>query len=426
MKRRILITGSGARENALAWKLGAMKTPTSIFIAPGNAGSEQYGENVGIEETDIYQLIQFAKRYIDGLTVVGPEHALAGGIVDSFEGSGLCIFGPRRNEARLESSKAFAKGRMLALGIPTARSVTCTTQTMARNAVDSGAFDLPVVVKVDGLANGKGVKICHSKERAVSAITDAFKSQPAVIIEEFLDGPEVSLHALCDGKRYTLFPLAQDHKYALDGDTGAMTGGMGAVAPLPWASDAYVKELAAQFIAPILNSCDEHGRGFDFRGCLFAGLKLTKNGPRLLEYNVRFGDPEAQTLLPILDADLYELLKACADGALPETLHGQVLPTRGCAVTVIAAAKGYPKHGSQGAPIHGLDASTAGTTVFHAGTMRDDCGIVTRGGRILAVTAHGHDSLDAARAAAYRRLTSLSFKGMWYRNDIGAKAHLAP
>lgn len=426
MKQRILIIGSGAREHALAWKLGQSKTPTDIYIAPGNAGTAECGENVGIEATDVYHLVEYAKRYIDGITIVGPEHPLADGVVDAFEAQGLRVFGPTKNAARLESSKAFSKERMRTLGIPTARSVTCTTPTEVREVIGSGSFNLPVVLKADGLANGKGVKICRSAREARVEIAAVFKAHRALIIEEFLDGPEVSLLALCDGKHYTLFPLVQDHKFANDGDVGLMTGGMGAVTPLPWATDEYTKKLATTFIAPILGARDEHERELNFRGCLFAGLKLTKHGPRVLEYNVRFGDPEAQVLLPILDADVYDLLLACSEGGLPEALDGHVLPTRGCAATIIAAAKGYPEHGSQGAVIHGLDVSAAGTTVFHAGTMRDDRGVVTRGGRILAVTAHGHETLEAARNAAYRRLASLSFKGMWYRKDIGAKTNQLP
>ena len=425
MKRRILIIGRGGREHALAWKIAQSEPLTDIFIAPGNAGTEQCGQNVDIRTDATAQLIRFAMKNRIDLTVVGPDQPLASGIVDAFEHEGLKIFGPCREAAKIEWSKAYAKHRMLELGIPTARTFIGRTSGETRAALNS--FILPVVVKCDGLMAGKGVTICRTRSKAKEAITLAFKAGSVVLLEEFLDGPEVSLHALCDGARYVLLPLAQDHKYANDGDTGLMTGGMGVVAPLSWADTTFVERLGDQFIAPILRPSPSLNDGIPFRGALFAGLKLTKRGPRILEYNARFGDPETQVMLPILNANLVSLLIACAEGELPSRFHGKCLPTMGSSACVVAVAKNYPKGTSEGAVIHGLDTSSAGTTmVFHAGTERDDRVVVTNGGRILCVTAFGQESVDIARSVAYRRLSDLTFKGMRYRTDIGAKANQPP
>jgi phosphoribosylamine--glycine ligase len=416
---KILILGAGGREHALAWKLRQSPRVTKVFCAPGNGGISETATCVPLKLTDQTALVAFAKENGIGLTVVGPDDALAAGIVDRFEEAGLRIFGPEQAAARLESSKVFAKEFMQRHGIPTAASGHFADSAQAQEF--AAGMSLPLVVKADGLALGKGVIIAQTREEAAKAIREIMDERKfgnagnAVVIEEFLQGPEVSIHALVDGYGYLMFPSAQDHKRALDGDRGLNTGGMGTYSPVPQLTpeleSAVRSEVLDRFIAGI------KADGIRYKGMLFPGLILTEAGPRVLEFNARFGDPETQVLLSRLETDLLDLLEACVDG----TLQQQAPKWRpGAAVCVIAASGGYPGAYETGKPISGLAAAGQQAVVFHAGTRREDERLVTSGGRVLGVTSTGAD-LREARDKAYGATGLIGFEGMHFRTDIGAK-----
>lgn len=416
---KILILGAGGREHALAWKLRQSPRVTEVFCAPGNGGISETATCVPIKLSDQAALVAFAKETGIGLTVVGPDDALAAGIVDRFEEAGLRIFGPEQAAARLESSKVFAKEFMQRHGIPTATSGHFSESAGAQKF--AAGMSLPVVVKADGLALGKGVIIAQTHAEAANAIREIMDERKfgdagnAVVIEEFLQGPEVSIHALVDGAGYLMFPSAQDHKRALDDDQGLNTGGMGTYSPVPQLTpeleSAVRKDVLDRFIAGI------KADGIRYKGMLFPGLILTQAGPRVLEFNSRFGDPETQVLLSRLETDLLDLLEACIDG----TLQQQAPKWRpGSAVCVIAASGGYPGSYETGKPISGLAAAAQKAVVFHAGTRLEGGQFVTAGGRVLGVTALGAD-LREARANAYGATDLISFEGMHFRTDIGAR-----
>ncbi|MEI8294195.1 MAG: phosphoribosylamine--glycine ligase [bacterium] len=420
MIKRILITGSGGREHALAWKLGQSPGVEKIFIAPGNAGTARLGENVAISPEDVPGLLAFAKSNAIDFTVVGPDDALAAGVVDAFEEAGLKIFGPRQAAARLESSKAFAKDFMIRHGIPTADYREFTDSAAARDYCRSAKY--PLVVKADGLALGKGVIIAANFAEADAALRLCMEDRAfgdagsRVVIEEFLEGVECSIHALVDGSRYLLFPDCRDHKKAHDGDQGPNTGGMGTISPSGSVDDALRAcirtEILDRFIAGIQKD------NLDFRGMLFPGLMLTPSGPKVLEFNCRWGDPETQVLVRRLESDLLPLLEATASGAL-----GTQSPAWDdqSAVCVILASGGYPGSYEKGKAITGLAeaASLDGVEIFHAGTKASDANILTNGGRVLGVTAKA-PTLEAARSLAYQASDRISFEGVQRRNDIGA------
>jgi phosphoribosylamine--glycine ligase len=416
---KVLILGSGGREHALAWKLRQSPRIAEIFCAPGNGGISETVTCVPLKLTEQEALVAFATENRIDLTVVGPDDALAAGIVDRFEAAGLRIFGPNQAAARLESSKVFAKDFMMRHGIPTAAAGHFTDSTQARDF--AARMSLPLVVKADGLALGKGVIIASTHAEADSAIREIMDERKfgdagkAVVIEEFLQGPEVSIHALVDGSSYLLFPSAQDHKRALDGDLGLNTGGMGTYSPVPQVTpeveSAVRSEVLDRFIAGI------QADGILYKGMLFPGLILTENGPRVLEFNARFGDPETQVLLSRLESDLLDLLEACIDGTLPAQSPNW---KAGSAVCVIAASGGYPGAYETGKTISGLEEASGEAVVFHAGTRRDGSELCTSGGRVLGVTATGGD-LREAREHAYRAVGCIGFEGMHFRRDIGAK-----
>ena len=399
---KILILGAGGREHALAWKLRQSPRVTEVYCAPGNGGISEIATCVPLPLAGQEALVAFAKEQSIDLTVVGPDDALAAGIVDRFEAEGLRIFGPVQAAARLESSKVFAKDFMQRHGIPTAASGHFTDSTLAQEF--AARMALPVVVKADGLALGKGVIIAETRAEAADAIRQIMDERKfgeagrAVVIEEFLQGPEVSIHALVDGASYLLFPSAQDHKRAQDGDVGLNTGGMGTYSPVPQLTPALELEVR-------------------YQGMLFPGLILTASGPRVLEFNCRFGDPETQVLLSRLETDLLDLLEACVDGTL-----AQQTPRwkAGAAVCVIAASGGYPESYETGKPIGGLGEAAREAVVFHAGTRLQNGVFLTAGGRVLGVTATGAN-LGEARERAYRATREISFEGMHFRRDIGAK-----
>jgi len=416
---KILVLGAGGREHALAWKLRQSPRVTEVYCAPGNGGISEVATCVPLKVSEQEALVAFAKAQAIDLTVVGPDDALAAGIVDRFEAEGLRIFGPVQAAARLESSKVFAKEFMQRHGIPTAASGHFTDSTLAQEF--AARMALPVVVKADGLALGKGVIIAETHAEAAAAIRQIMDERKfgdagrAVVIEEFLQGPEVSIHALVDGASYLLFPSAQDHKRAQDGDVGLNTGGMGTYSPVPQLTATLELEVREQVLERFLAGLKADG--IRYKGMLFPGLILTAAGPRVLEFNCRFGDPETQVLLSRLETDLLNLLEACIDGTL-----AQQTPRwkAGAAVCVIAASGGYPDAYETGKPIEGLGEAAREAVVFHAGTRLQDGVLFTSGGRVLGVTATGAD-LGEARDLAYRATAKITFEGMHFRRDIGAK-----
>ena len=419
---KILVIGSGGREHALAWKLAQSPRVTEVFCAPGNAGTSQIATNVPIPISDHDGLVQFARAEGIGLTVVGPDDALAAGIVDHFNQAVLNIFGPTQSAARLESSKVFAKEFMQRHGIPTAASGHFSDSAAAHRFCQESRY--PLVIKADGLALGKGVIIAQTPWEAAQAINDIMEKRQfgaagdQVVIEEFLTGQECSVHALVDGEHYLLFPAAQDHKQIFDGDQGPNTGGMGTFSPpQKLVTPEIVERIHREVMEPFMAGLKKDG--LLFRGLLFPGVMVTAEGPKLLEFNCRFGDPETQALLPRLKSDLVDLLEATVEG----TLH-TVQPewdTR-AAVCVILASGGYPGAYAKGKPITGIEEAGAlsSVTVFHAGTQRVEGELVTAGGRVLGVTALG-DDLRAAQARAYEAVAKIHFEGATFRRDIGAK-----
>ena len=419
---RILIAGGGGREHALAWRL--RREATALICAPGNAGIASLAQTVAIDPSDPDALLALTERESIDLTVIGPELPLDRGVVDRFRQAGRRIFGPPRVAAQLECSKAFAKGFMARHGIPTARYRVCESSADARAAIASGEFGVPVVLKADGLAAGKGVVIAADRSAADDAIRAAMDDRQfgeagaRLVIEECLTGPEVSFFALCDGTRALPIVTAQDHKRIFDGDRGPNTGGMGAFAPSPLIDGGLQTRIMREIVEPVLRGM--RAEGTEYRGFLYAGLMMTCDGPKVIEYNVRFGDPEAQAVMPLLDGNLAALLAAAADGDLrghTVTLRDQV------SVGVVLAAGGYPGPVRNGAPISGLDAAARvpGVTIFHAGTALRDGRIVTAGGRVLTVVATGA-GYQSAIDRAYEAVGLISFEGMQYRRDIGRKA----
>ena len=415
---KILVLGSGGREHALCWKLKQSPRVTAVFCAPGNGGIAEVATCVPHKISEHDALVAFAKSEGIGLTVVGPDDALAAGIVDRFQSEGLRVFGPTQSAARLESSKVFAKEFMFRHGIPTAASGQFSSAQEAR--AFAAKMNTPIVVKASGLALGKGVIIAATHAEAVAAIREIMEERKfgdagaEVVIEEFLEGEECSIHALVDGRSFLLFPSAQDHKRALDGDQGLNTGGMGTFSPadkvLPPALEQRVRvEVLERFVA------GAHADGLDFRGMLFPGLMITKDGPKVLEFNCRFGDPETQVLLTRLESDLVDLLEATIDQRL-DAVSARWKPE--AAVCVIMASGGYPGAYAGGKTIAGLEKADA--KVFHAGTKKGGDSFVTAGGRVLGVTALA-PTLAQARDRAYSAVKQITFDGAQYRTDIGAK-----
>ena len=427
---KLLVIGSGGREHALVWKLAQSLHVTCLWCAPGNAGIPQerllkngtFAQCVSLGAEDLPGLRAFALEHKPDLTVVGPDNPLALGIVDSFQQAGLRIWGPNRKAAQFEASKVFSQRFMEKYGIPTARAGMFTDAPSAsRFAASLGGR---CAVKADGLALGKGVLICRDLAGADQAIGDllvrrAFGNAGAnIVVQELLEGPEISLHALCDGQTAKLFPPSQDHKRALDGDLGLNTGGMGAYCPAPFLTGTELAEVGSGILGPWLRGC--LAEGIDFRGILYPGVMLTSSGPKVLEFNARFGDPETQVYLSRLENDLVELLTASVEGTLGKTeLRWSSLPS----VCVVMASAGYPDSYAKGKPIQGLDqaAHLPNTKVFHAGTARAGGQVVTNGGRVLGVTAWAND-LTAARTAAYAAVDTIRFEGAHFRRDIGSKA----
>ena len=426
---KILVIGSGGREHALVWKLAQSLEVTQMWCAPGNAGmaEERLARNgrqvecVPIGAEDLPRLLAWAQEKKIDLTVVGPDNPLALGMVDLFQNHGLRIWGVNQKAAQFESSKVFSQKFMEKYGIPTAAAGTFDDVAAAKRFC--ATLGGKCVVKADGLALGKGVLICANQteaERAVEEImvSKAFGAAGArVVVQEFLEGMEVSLHALCDGTTAKVFPTSQDHKRALDGDLGLNTGGMGTYSPTPFLSDAQFADTARRILDPFLRGCA--AEGIDYRGILYPGIMLTQAGPKVLEFNSRFGDPETQVYLTRLENDLVELLEASVAGAL-DRMELKWSPL--ASVCVVMASGGYPGSYPKGKVISGLDVANALplTKVFHAGTAAKDGAVVTNGGRVLGVTALGKN-VRAAQAAAYAAVGVIQFEGAHFRRDIAAK-----
>ena len=396
---QVVVVGSGAREHALAWRLARSPRLTELHAAPGNPGIATLGRCHPVRADDADGLLALALTLDADLVVVGPEGPLVAGIADQLRRNGIAVFGPSGDAARIEGSKTFAKDVMRAAGVPTAE-----TLAVARP---------PCVVKADGLAGGKGVFVCHTSDELDEALRAVRRYEGRVVIEELLDGRELSLFAICDGRRAVPLGAAQDFKRIGDGDTGPNTGGMGAYSPVPWFDDA--EELVAQIHQPIVDELAR--RGTPFVGCLFAGLMITNAGPKVLEFNARFGDPETQVLMPLLESDVLETLAAAAHG----DLGGDLTLSRGAAVTVVLAAPEYPARSDYaGASIEGVaDAEAAGALVFHGGTAMRGGSLVTNGGRILSVTGTG-GTVAEARSHAYAAARMIRFEGARHRTDIAA------
>ena len=419
---KILVIGGGGREHALAWKLKQSPAITRIFCAPGNAGTASIAENVPIAATELKPLLAFAKQNDVDLTVVGPDDPLALGIVDLFTRDNLRIFGPTKSAARLESSKIFAKELMRAQKVPTAQAQTFSDSQQALNYCDELKF--PVVIKADGLALGKGVIIANDAATARSTI-EAMMNEARfgdagrrIVIEEFLRGSECSIHALVDGENYRLLESARDHKRAFDGDEGPNTGGMGAFSPANNWNDKLQSQFETEVMRPLLRGLAKEG--IVYRGLLYPGLMMTDDGPRVLEFNCRFGDPETQALLPRLKSDLVQLLEATIDGKIDQqTIEWD----KRASVTVVLASAGYPGKYEGGKVISGLEnaAKLEGIQILHAGTKSAGSQVVTAGGRVLAVTALGSTIADA-RKRAYEAVELIQFEGCHYRRDIALSA----
>ncbi|MFN0159104.1 MAG: phosphoribosylamine--glycine ligase [Bacteroidota bacterium] len=423
---RILVIGSGGREHALVWKISQSPRVTKLYCAPGNPGISEIAECVPIAATDSARLLEFATVNKIDLTIVGPEQPLAQGIVDLFEQHGLRIFGPTKNAARLEWSKGFAKDFMSRHHIPTAayRAFSQSELTSATAYIKSQSF--PLVLKADGLAAGKGVVICQTQDEAILTLEQmmnrhAFGSAgDTVVVEEFMEGEEASIFAVCDGTSFVTLAPAQDHKRVFDGDKGKNTGGMGAYAPAPVVSSKIMEEVITKIIKPTLKGMNDEGH--PYKGCLYVGVMITAQGPKVVEYNCRFGDPETQVILPLYDGDLVELLAGSADRKL--NISSSPVAT-GSALCVILASHGYPDTYTTGHLIHGLEdvARIRNTVVFHSGTSSTDKGVVTSGGRVLAVMVFDKNAgLDEVFRHVYDAVAMISFDGMHYRSDIGYRA----
>ena len=406
---KVLVLGGGGREHALVWALRKSERVTEVVCAPGNAGIAGLARCVGVDAGDVGAVLELVKREQPGLVVVGPEVPLAAGVVDALEARGVRVFGPTRAAARLETSKGFAKGFMGRWGIATAGYRVCASLAEVREAL--GGFGPQVVVKADGLAAGKGVVLCATHAEAVAAAEDLLSGGP-VVVEEMLEGPEVSFFAVCDGTTAVALAAARDHKRVGEGDTGANTGGMGA-----YSADALMPEgMAAEMLGVAQKVVDGmRAEGVPFSGVLFTGFMLTAGGPKVLEFNTRFGDPETEAIVLRLETDLLDLLEAAVEGRVGECA---VRLKPGASACVVAASAGYPGAYVGGKVISGADSVAEGVEIFHAGTALREGELVTAGGRVLVVAAAGEDLREALRKV-YGAMAGIRFEGMQYRRDIG-------
>ncbi|HVA97183.1 MAG TPA: phosphoribosylamine--glycine ligase [Candidatus Acidoferrales bacterium] len=419
MKKNILIIASGGREHALGWRLAKSPQVGKIYFAPGNPGTATIGINTNIPATDFETQIAFAKKNKIDLTVAGPDDILAAGIVNAFQKAGLKIFGATKEAAQIESSKAFAKQLMKDANIPTAKYETFTDAKKAKAYVKK--HGAPIVIKASGLALGKGVVVAQTLDEALAAVDDAMINKifgnagDEIVIEEFMTGKEVSIHAFSDGDHVVMFPTSRDHKPIYDGNKGPNTGGMGTIAPLSEVSKKQLEEIKEKIVLPAIRELKK--RGMPFVGCLYPGLMMTKDGPKVVEFNSRFGDPEFESYMRLLDSDLYEFLYACVDGTLDKII---VTWAKRFACCIILASAGYPASSHKGDIISGLENVPDDVVVMHLGTKEVDGNVVTNGGRVVGITATGK-TLDEALKKAYKQIgkKGIHFPGMQFRKDIG-------
>ncbi len=419
---KVLVIGSGGREHALLWKLSQSPSVTDVYVVPGNDGMSDVASLIPIKGND--DIIDFARLMQVDLTVAGPETVLTEGLADEFEKRGMAFFGPSKAAARIEGSKGFAKALMKKYGIPTAAYETFDDEEKAIAYLKANDT-YPIVIKADGLASGKGVIIAQSEEEAIDTMKDMLEGHTfsgagrSVVIEEFMEGEEASMLCFCDGTNVVPMISAQDHKRIFDFDKGPNTGGMGAYAPAPVMTKEMCEEVNVRILRPIVAAMKKEG--YPFKGCLYAGLMITSEGPKVVEFNCRFGDPETEAVLPLFDGDLARVMLDCVHGTLSDEA---VVWKKACAVDVVLASEGYPASHSSGEVISGIeDAKKAGCLVFHAGTVKKNGQYVVNGGRVLNVVALA-DTLAEAKAKAYEGVSRISWRGMQYRHDIADKGLL--
>ena len=415
----ILVVGNGGREHALVWKLKQSEKVNDIFVAPGNAGISLLAKNLELSKTE--EIMNWVGKNKPDLVIIGPDNYLAEGMADKVQALGIKVFGPTKDASEIEWSKSYAKRLMIEENIPTASFETFQDQEKALEYIKKQKF--PLVIKANGLALGKGVIIAENLNEAEKTIKEMMgdkmfgEAGNEIVVEEYLEGQEISVHAFCDGENVVMFPASQDHKRIFEGDKGSNTGGMGTIAPVPWVTEAQIKEIKEKIVIPTLKALKKRDR--PFKGVLFPGIMMTKDGPKVIEFNARFGDPETQSYMRILESDLADILIACTDGTLKER---KISWSRKSACCVVCASGGYPGNYEKGKEICGLDAiKDEDVVVFHAGTKTKGSKIVTNGGRVLGITAIGSD-LKESLVKAYDALKNLSFDGMQYRKDIGAKS----
>lgn len=419
---KVLVIGSGGREHALLWKLSQSPSVTDVYVVPGNDGMSDVASLIPIKGNE--DIIDFARLMQVDLTVAGPETVLTEGLADEFEKRGMAFFGPSKAAARIEGSKGFAKALMKKYGIPTAAYETFDDEEKAIAYLKANDT-YPIVIKADGLASGKGVIIAQSEEEAIDTVKDMLEGHTfsgagrSVVIEEFMEGEEASMLCFCDGTNVVPMISAQDHKRIFDFDKGPNTGGMGAYAPAPVMTKEMCEEVNVRILRPIVAAMKKEG--YPFKGCLYAGLMITSEGPKVVEFNCRFGDPETEAVLPLFDGDLARVMLDCVHGTLSDEA---VVWKKACAVDVVLASEGYPASHSSGEVISGIeDAQKAGCLVFHAGTVKKNGEYVVNGGRVLNVVALA-DTLAEAKAKAYEGVSRISWRGMQYRHDIADKGLL--
>lgn len=419
---KVLVIGSGGREHALLWKLSQSPSVTDVYVVPGNDGMSDVASLIPIKGNE--DIIDFARLMQVDLTVAGPETVLTEGLADEFEKRGMAFFGPSKAAARIEGSKGFAKAIMKKYGIPTAAYETFDDEEKAIAYLKANDT-YPIVIKADGLASGKGVIIAQSEEEAIDTVKDMLEGHTfsgagrSVVIEEFMEGEEASMLCFCDGTNVVPMISAQDHKRIFDFDKGPNTGGMGAYAPAPVMTKEMCEEVNVRILRPIVAAMKKEG--YPFKGCLYAGLMITSEGPKVVEFNCRFGDPETEAVLPLFDGDLARVMLDCVQGTLSDEA---VVWKKACAVDVVLASEGYPASHSSGEVISGIeDAKKAGCLVFHAGTVKKNGQYVVNGGRVLNVVALA-DTLAEAKAKAYEGVSRISWRGMQYRHDIADKGLL--
>ena len=414
----ILIIGGGGREHAIAWKLKQSPKVSTVYIAPGNAGTKEIGENINITIKNHDEVLQVIKEKNIEFVIVTPDDVLASGLVDYLETAGIKAFGPTKAAAKIEWSKSFAKELMMEECIPTARFSVFTEYEKAKEYIKKQS--LPIVIKADGLALGKGVIIAQTLNEAEKALKKIMlektfgKAGNEIVIEEYLEGQEISIHVFCDGETAILFPPSQDHKQIYDGGVGPNTGGMGTIAPVPWVTDTMMKEISEKIVNPVLAGLKKRGR--IFKGVLYPGLIITKDGPKVIEFNARFGDPETQSYMRLLKSDLLDILLGCTNGNL-SNIPIEWSDKHACCITL--ASGGYPGLYKKGVQIKGIKNAEKGSVfLFHAGTKSENNKIVTNGGRVLSITAIGN-ALDDALSNAYDTIDKIHFESMQFRKDIG-------